>query len=184
MRLERRTYAIAIRLALPGAIAIHANNAHAQNPPLPALGAYGRLDTWCGHDTIPRDMAAIPSFGCFILSPRHSAIGTFAGHQIEVSVDEKGRAVFKADNTVVLEIDDKQKNPARFTNIPYVHPMSVTGYSFCQDTTSNLCSSKITVFANNPDKTVLFIVSRCLPPDDHVCVDRQENWDYEVSRRK
>lgn len=163
---------------------LHANNAHAQLPPLPALGAYGQLSTWCGRNPIPMNVTALPSIGCFELSPGHSAAGTFAGHQVDVSVDDKGREMFRADGTVVTEFYDHKKRPASFTNLPYVHTMGVAGYSICPDAGGLSCASNITVFSNNPDKTVLFFVSRCFPPDYRFCVNTQENWDYEVSRRK
>lgn len=183
---ELRVIRIAVQGASPLCLALiatlNANNANAQfSSPLSSLGAYGRLSTWCGSKPIPRDVTALPSIGCFELSPGRSAVGTISGHRIEVSVDEKGQEVFRADGTVVTELHDRLH---RFTNLPYVHTMGVDGYKFCSDASSPSCPSDITVFSRNQDKTILFFVSKCLPPDYRVCVTTQQNWDYEASKRK
>ena len=185
MLLERRMHKVVVLLALSGAIAaLPANNAHAQNPPLSALSPYGRLSTWCGRNPIPREVVTLPSIGCFVLSPAHSASGEIAGHRVEVGVDENGQDVFTADGTVVTAIYDPQQHPPRFSNLPYAHTMGGDGFAFCLGSTNLSCPSTIEVFSRNPDKTVLFIVSNCLPPDYRVCVNTQESWNYETSKRK
>lgn len=131
----------------------------------------------CGDDPISRDASTIPWIGCFYLSAGHSATGTFANQKVEVSVDAAGNDIFKVNGTVVTRTRDPQG-----TNVPYVRPTG-SGYSVCPDATSDNCSSGIDVHSHNADKTVLFVVSECLPPRnrEHVCVLKQKDWDFENS---
>lgn len=156
------------------------NIAKAQGSDSSQLGVYGRLETFCGNGEIPRDIDSIPKFGCFYLSPGHSAIGTFSNHRVEVSVDVAGREMFDVDDILVANARKPQRT-ASGTNLPYVYARSVAGFSFCENATGPSCPSSITVLLRTGDKTVLFMVGECFPPTYHVCVDTQENWDYEVS---
>jgi hypothetical protein len=110
----------------------------------------------------------------------HSAKGNFSGHQIEVSVGPTGMEAFKADGMAVMSMFDRTKRPSVFTNLNYVRPSGgSSGYAICLDGSG--CPSDITVFSRNSDKTVLFLVSECVPPDYHRCETTQENWNFVIS---
>src|ERR1700691_4319744 len=150
-------------------------SAHAQNASASHLGKYAELSTYCGKQLAAVDVSTIPEFGCFVLSAGHSATGTFSGHLVEVSVDDKGEEAFKVDGTVIEDLSDPHKQPPNLTNLPFVHT-SGSGYGICKDPNSFYCPSDITVFSRNPNKTVLFQVNECLPPNYKVCVSAKENW--------
>jgi hypothetical protein len=147
------------------------------------LGAYASTNTFCGNEAIPQNITAIPWIGCFSLSAGHTASETFSGHNVEVAVDAAGQEAFTVDGTLVTDIFGPHR-PASGTNLPFVHECSGSGYSFCQAPTSASCSPCLTVFSRNPDKSVLFMVSECFPPTNHVCVSTQRNWDFEKSRQR
>jgi hypothetical protein len=157
--------------------------AKAQSPPS-RLGIYGSINAYCGRDPIPQNADIIPWIGCFLLLAGHSATGMFSNHHVDVAVDATGQEAFAVDGTLIADIDDPQRSKSG-TNLPFVHAGGVAGYSFCkEDETSDPCPSKITVFSHNPDKSVLFMVLECFPPENHVCVTTQENWTYQNSRRR
>jgi hypothetical protein len=174
-----------VSLALAAAFVFPAfSSLNARDFNFPQLGSYGRLKTYCGKLPISVDPRSIPQFGCFVLSPGHAAKGAFFGHQVTVAVDASGQELFTADGIVVEETKDSSKPQAQRTNVPFVHNQGTAGYTFCQRPTDNFCPAHITVFERNPNKTILFTVSECLPPTYQTCVMTQENWDYEVSRVK
>jgi hypothetical protein len=156
---------------------------HAQQSADSHLGVYGKLSTYCGKQVIPRDPSAIPEFGCFYLSAGRGAKGTFATHRVEISVDGAGKEAFKVDGTLVVDTHDT----ATWTNLPYVMAGGAAGYSICEGPTDRIsglgCPSTIEVWSRNPDKTILFLVSECLPPEYRQCVVSQAGWDYAKSRR-
>ncbi len=147
----------------------------------PNLGVYGKLSSYCGTKEIGRNIQTIPEIGCFYISVGHVAVGTVASHRVELSVDHTGNEIFKVDGALVVETHDT----ASGTQLPYVGVGGVAGYRFCEGPTdrNTFCPVSITVFSRNSDKTILFMVSECLPPDYHACVTTKENWDYERSRR-
>jgi len=145
------------------------------------LGVYGKLSAYCGTEEIVRNIQTIPAIGCFSLSAGHGAVGTFASHRVEVSVDDAGNEVFKVDGALLVETHDN----ASGTQLPYVGVGGVAGYRFCEGPTDRNtgCPASITIFSRNSDKTILFMVSQCFPPEYHLCVTTQQNWDFEKSRR-
>lgn len=157
------------------------DQAQAQQPGESHLGAYRRTSTYCGGAMIPRNQPTIPQVGCFYLSAGHRATGTVARHLIEVSVDDAGTEIFKVDGQRITDTRDI----ASRTNLPFVKAGGVAGYSICEGPTdrNSGCPSSITIFSRGPDKSVLFVVAKCLPPEYHLCVTTQANWDYEKSRR-
>jgi hypothetical protein len=154
--------------------------ARAQDPAQSNLGVYGKTSAYCGPQAIPRNSPTIPEIGCFHLSPGHRATGTFSTHRVEVSVDSAGKEAFKVDGALVMEARDT----ASGTKLPYVGVGGVAGYRFCEGPTDRDtgCPADITIFSRNSDKTVLFMVSECLPPEYHLCVSTQENWNYAKSQ--
>lgn len=146
-----------------------------------SLGVYGKLPSYCGTKEIARNVQSIPEIGCFYLSAGHGAVGTFASHRVEVSVDDAGIEVFKVDGASIVET----RETASGTQLPYVGVGGTAGYRFCERPADRNtgCPVSITVFSRNPDKTILFTVSECVPPEYRVCVSTQENWNYEKSRR-
>jgi len=154
--------------------------ARAQDPAQSNLGVYGKTSTYCGPQAIPRNSPTIPEIGCFYLSPGHRATGTLSTHRVEVSVDSAGKEAFKVDGALVMEARDT----ASGTKLPYVGVGGVAGYRFCEGPTDRNtgCPADITIFSRNSDKTVLFMVSECLPPEYHLCVSTQENWNYAKSQ--
>jgi hypothetical protein len=50
----------------------------AQEPDSSRLGVYGKVSSYCGTKGIPQNEPIIPQVGCFYLSARHRATGTFA----------------------------------------------------------------------------------------------------------
>jgi hypothetical protein len=157
-------------------------DAWAQTPQViaPSLGPYGRLDTYCGKGEIPKDPFSIPWIGCFYLSKGRLAIGDFLNHRVEVDVDTDGMEVFIVDNVTVATTRDPATHKLA-TNLPFVRVGGTEGYLICEEDNSNC--ARIEVFARNADKSVLFMVTECLPPAYHICVTTQSNWDYEMSRR-
>jgi hypothetical protein len=157
------------------------SQARAEETLPPNLGVYGKLSSYCGTKEIARNIQTIPEIGCFYLSVAHVAEGTIASHRVEISVDYAGNDVFKVDGALVVETHDT----ASGTQLPYVGVGGVAGYRFCEGPTNRntFCPVSITVFSRNSDKTILFMVSECLPPDYHSCVTTKENLDYERSRR-
>jgi hypothetical protein len=149
----------------------------AQAADLSRLGSYSRLSTYCGVKTIPRNEVAIPLIGCFYLSPAHKAKGALATHRVALSVDSGGNEIFEVDGVTIMD----DRGTASGTNLPFVGAGGVEGYRFCEVATDRNtgCPANITIFSHNPDKTVLFMVSECLPPKYYVCVSTQENLDYE-----
>jgi hypothetical protein len=114
------------------------------------------------------------------LSSGHKATGAFSGHNVEVGVGPDGTEEFRVDGVLVEDKIGVNKTPSG-TNLPYVHSGGVAGFSFCSDSNSAQCPSSITVHSRNNDKTILFSITECLPPDYHRCVGNQANWDYEIS---
>jgi hypothetical protein len=152
----------------------------AQTPSL--LAPYLSVRTYCGKDPIPQNIATMPWIGCFSLSAGHSATGTFSNQNVEVAVDAGGQEIFTVNGTVVVEKNDPQRR-VRGTNLSYVHVEGVAGFSICPDTAGpENCPSSINIYSRNPDKSVIFMVSECLPPQYHLCVLSQENWDYQKTR--
>jgi hypothetical protein len=143
-------------------------------PPHQATGSYLLL---CGQETIPRDVMTIPWIGCFSLSAGHSAIDTFSNQKVEVAVDAAGQETFTVNGTAITIRDPLA------TNLPYVR-RSPLGYAICPDDakSDSSCPSRIEVFFRNADKSILFVVSECLPPSNQVCAMTQKNWDFEQSR--
>jgi hypothetical protein len=157
--------------------------AQAQTPDViaPRLGPYGRLDSYCGKDDIPKNPFSIPWIGCFYLEKWRVSIGDFLNHRVEVDVDPDGKEVFIVDNvTVVTTRDPITHKPV--TNLPFVRTASTPGYIICEEDNSN-CPARIEVFSRNPDKSVLFMVSECLP-EHRLCASTQANWDYIVALSK
>jgi len=156
------------------------NQAKAQEVNLSHLGAYGKTSTFCGEQPIKQNDPTIPWIGCFILTPGKKATGTFQSHKVETSVDSQGNEIFIVDGSLVKE----DRHTATWTNLPYVSEGGEAGYSFSTEATdrNSYHPSRITIFSRNPDKSILFMVSECLPPAYNVCVSTQENWDYEKSR--
>jgi hypothetical protein len=147
------------------------------------MAPYSSLKAYCGKDPIPQDVTTIPWIGCFYLSAGHSATGRFSNQEVEVAVDAIGNDIFTVNGTVVATSYDSQQH-VQETNVPYVHP-GAAGYPICPDTgPGKFCPSAISVFSRNPDKSVLFMVSECFPPQYRVCVLTQENWDYQQSRQR
>jgi hypothetical protein len=177
MNIPFKTIAVAIftTTSLPGF-----TGAQAEQPGASHLGAYGKTSTYCGAEAIPRNQPTIPQVGCFYLSAGHRAIGTFATHSVEISIDDTGAAIFIVDGQRISESHDT----ASWTNLPYVTAGGVAGSSICEKPTNRnaACPSRITIFSKDPDKAILFSVSACLPPQYHLCVTTQANWDYEKSR--
>jgi hypothetical protein len=157
---------------------IFAQQAMAQDTTAPHLGAYGVTSTYCGKGAVPQNSKNIPLIGCFQLSAGHDAIGEFSGHTVKVTVDGAGDEVFAVDGALIGEMGGRP-------NLPFVRPAGGgAGYAICQNASSPSCPANITVFARNPDRSVLFVVAQCLPPTNHVCVTTQENWNYEKSRQR
>lgn len=153
----------------------------AQGPADSPLGVYSKTSTYCGKEAIPQNPLTIPQVGCFHLSSRHTASGTFSTHRVEVSVDDTGNEVFKVDGTLVSDT----RNTASGTNLAYVGAGGVAGYRFCEGPADRNtgCPARISIYSRDADKSVLFMVSECLAPQYHLCVLTQENWDYERSRQ-
>jgi hypothetical protein len=158
------------------------DRSEAQDPKSSPLGPYGVLNTYCGDERIPANGATILWIGCFSLSAGHSATGTFSNHQVEVAIDADGNEAFTVDGTTVKTTYDPQRH-IRETNVPYVHVGGVAGYSICADVGPGRCPSSTNVFSRNTDKSVLFMVSECFPPQYRMCVLTQKNWDYEKSHQ-
>jgi len=138
----------------------------AQNMAPSPLGSYARLNTYCGDQPIPKDNTAIPQFGCFLLSAGHAAEGNFSGHRVEVTVGLTGDEIVLVDGTALSYLQDRNRRPPSFTNLDYVLPTGGdSGFRFCSDGSHTYCPSGITVFSRNSDKSVLFSMSECLPPD-------------------
>jgi hypothetical protein len=148
----------------------------------PSLGSYGRVDSYCGKEEITKDISKIPWIGCFYLSEGRSAAGEFLGHHVEVKVNINGEEDFTVDGTPVSVVHDKNISKSG-TNLPFVHISGTAGYWICEGTDPG-CPSKIEVFWRTPDKSILFEVVECLPPNYKECVSTQPNWDYLVSRRR
>lgn len=153
--------------------------AHAAD--LSRLGPYGRISSFCGPGIIPRDEATFPFTGCFFLSSGHVATRILATHRITVSVDTAGHEVFAADGVTVME----DRGTASGTNLAFVGISGEAGYRFCAGPTDRniRCPARVTVFSRSADKSILFMVSECLPPQYDVCVSTQNNWDHEKSRQ-
>jgi hypothetical protein len=116
------------------------------------------------------------------MSPGHSAAGTIAGHHVQVSVDESGTESFVVDEQNVSHVFGRGGPPSG-TNLPDVRGAGGdAGYAFCNSNIASDCPSQITVFSRNADKTVLLIAVECLPPDNHLCVNTKEMWDYQNAR--
>lgn len=144
------------------------------------LGAYAATSTFCGPGRVPADPVAIPWIGCFSLSAGHNAGGTFANRSVNVAVDASGHETFTVDGIVVHdELEPPQ--PRSRTNLPFVYTDGSGGYRVCPGY-ADRCPSDVGVFSRNPDRSVLFMISECLPPDYNACVSTQDNWNYEVSR--
>jgi hypothetical protein len=154
--------------------------AKAQSPPS-RLSAYGSINTYCGRDPVLQNADIIPWIGCFLLSAGHSATGMFSSHHVDLAVDATGQEIFAVDGTSIADIVGPQRSKSG-TNLPFVH--AGMGHSFCKDEADGPCPSQIIALSRNPDKSVLFMVLECLPPENHVCVTTQENWTYENSRRR
>ena len=165
--------ALAAAVMMNGLFPCH-QAAAAQSSDAVPPGPYALL---CGDGPIPRDAPTIPWIGCFYLSAGHSAAGTFANQKVEVSVDATGNEAFKVNGTVVATGHGGQP-----TNVPTVRP-SGSGYWFCPDAASDQCPSGINIHSRGADKSVFFVVTECLPPQDrrHVCVMKQKDWDFEKS---
>jgi len=153
----------------------------AQAPP--SFAPYLSVKTFCGKDPIPQNIAAIPWIGCFSLSAGHSATGTFSNQHVDVAVDASGQEIFTVNGTVVVDKNDFAQH-IRETNLPYVRLEGTAGYSICPDTAtgSENCPSSINIYSRNPDKSVIFMVSECVPPLYHACAMTQDGWDYQKSR--
>jgi hypothetical protein len=124
----------------------------------------------------------IPQIGCIYLSSGHKATGEFSGHNVEITVGADGIEKFRVDGMLV-EPKIGANRTVSGTNLPSVHLWGgSTGFSFCSDPAASSCPSSISVHSRNPDKTILFSVTQCLPPDYQRCVGNQANWDYELSR--
>jgi hypothetical protein len=148
------------------------------------LGPYASLKTFCGEAPIPQNIATIPWIGCLALSAGHSATGTFSNQHVEVAVDPGGQEIFTVNGTVVTEKTDPQTH-VRGTNLAYVRVGGLAGYSICPDNAGpGNCPSSINIFSRNPDKSVLFMVSECFPPQYKACALTQSMWDYEKSRQR
>jgi hypothetical protein len=154
--------------------------ANAQSPQS-RLGAYGSINGYCGRDPIPQNADIIPWIGCFLLSAGHNATGMFSNHHVDLAVDATGQEVFAVDGTLIENVVGPQQSKSG-TNLPFVH--AGMGYSFCKDEANDPCPSQIMTLSRNPDKSVLFMVVECFPPENHACVSTQENWTYENSRRR
>jgi phosphotransferase system glucose/maltose/N-acetylglucosamine-specific IIC component len=145
------------------------------------LGSYGKISTYCGEGPLNQNPPAIPKIGCFLLSPGHRATAEISTHYVEVSVDDADNAVFKADGILITL---RNGTPTQ-TNLPYINNAG-SGFAFCSGKTDIMkiprCPSGITVFSRAADKSILFMVSVCLPPDYNRCVLTQKNLDYEMSR--
>ncbi len=152
-----------------------------QDSVAPSLGPYGSISTYCGKKGLPRNITNIPWIGCFYLSAGHTATGTLSNQHVEVTVDATGNELFTVNGTVVTNIGGPQR-PESGTNVPVARVGGVAGYWICQDASRASCSADITIFGRYPDKSVLFMVSECLPPTHHICVLDQENWDFEMAR--
>jgi hypothetical protein len=174
-------FLVASAVGLAGAIIQNASLAQTPKVIAPSLGAYGRLDTYCGAGEIPHDPAEIPLIGCFYLSREHKTTGMIQSHRVEVSVNDAGEEVFSVDGTYVYEINGPQAPPSH-TNLPYIRPQGGAGYGICENDATNYCPMDIAVFARNPDKSVLFTVAECMPPDNRLCVLSKANWDAERER--
>ena len=159
-----------------------ASSAHAENASSP-LGSYANLSTYCGHDPIQTDPATIPEFGCFRLTSKHTASATISTHVVQVGVGDDGNEFFSADGIQIEEVPDPSRKPPHKINLPFVNEAS-SGYGFCENDATGYCPVHITVFSRDPDKSVLFMVSHCLPPNNQVCVSTKRNWDYEMSKRQ
>jgi hypothetical protein len=179
---QRKAVGFLVASALGLAAAVVSNASLAQTPQViaPRLGAYGRLDTYCGAGQIPHDPAEIPLIGCFYLSQGHKTAATIQNHRVEVSVNEAGEEVFSVDGSYVHEINGPQAPPSH-TNLPDVRP-SGSGYGICENAATGYCPTDISVFARNLDKSVLFTVAECLPPDNRICVLSKKAWDFERER--
>jgi hypothetical protein len=157
---------------------IFSQQAVAQDTTPSPLGVYGATSTYCGKGVVPKNGKTIPLIGCFQLSAGHSAIGEFSGHTVKVTVDGAGHEAFTVDGKLIGEMAGRP-------TLPFVRPAGGgAGYAICQNASSPSCPANITVFARNPDGSVLFVVAECLAPTNHVCVTTQENWDYEKSRQR
>jgi hypothetical protein len=156
----------------------------AQDFNFPELGRYGQLSEYCGQAPISVNAPVLPQIGCFVLSSGHYVQGAIVGHQVNVSVDANGQEVFAVDGTIVTEMFDQTRAPHRFTNLPFVHLGGIAGFTFCQRATDDWCPTRIDVFNRRPDKSILFMVVQCVPPNYRTCVTTKENWNFELSRAK
>jgi hypothetical protein len=146
------------------------------------LGSYRKVETYCGAGAVAANPTTIPQFGCFLMSFGHVAEGVIADHHVRVIVDKNGQEAFEVNGITVSAIDEPNARRSHSTNVPTVHVAGVAGYNFCLGTTNDLCPASITIYARNDDKTILFMVSECLPPNYHTCVLPKEGWDYLASR--
>jgi len=175
------------RLALVGVIAITCSCSpdpvEVQDSNAPRLPYYARANSYCGKGPIENNPVTIPQIGCFLLSTGHSANANFSTHHIEVAVDDSGMEVLKADGSLIKRTNG---TPTQ-TNLDYVKD-SGSGIAVCASKsdmeTIHRCPAAITVFKRNSDKSILFMVSECLPPEYGLCFLDQENLDYERSRRQ
>lgn len=148
---------------------------------VPNLGPYGRLSSYCGEGEIPKNPFSIPQLGCFYLDKWRVAIGDFLNHRVEVDVDPDGKEVFIVDDvTVVTTRDPTTHKPV--TNLPFIKPGGTPGVTICEEDGS-ACPTRIEVFSRNPDKSVLFMVSECLP-EHRLCASTQAGWDNIVALSK
>jgi len=80
----------------------------------------------------------------------------------------------------------EDRHTATWTNLPYVSEGGVAGYLFSKEAEDRNSPhpSHIEIYSRNPDKSILFMVVECLPPNSRLCVTTQKNWDFEKSRQR
>ncbi len=160
-------------------LVFHANIAAAQQQPL-VMDGYRPAPRLCGEKSAPLNVETIPWIGCFYLAPGHNSTGTFIGHKVDIGVDVDGVGQFIVDGAAI-EYTRKSTKTTSGTNIPYVGTVGGSGISICNDGERSSCPSLISVISSNEDKTILFSVAECLPPDFRTCVLTKANWDYKIS---
>lgn len=169
---------IFIMIAVP-LLLVH--RAEAQSSSSSPWNPQNAQNTFCGGETPPQGSATIPFAGCFVLSAGQSAAGVFASHNVVVSLNSYGQISYTVDSTLV----SGSQRTASGTNLPFVQDRSINGMSFCLGTTDDSsCPSNITIFSRKPDRSVIFLVAECFPPDYRSCVVSQKMWDMAHSHQQ
>lgn len=116
------------------------------------LGAYARLDTYCGRGPIPSNPPKIPQVGCFILAAGYSASGVFSEHTLALNVLTNGNEQLSADGVTVVFSNYRHGGVGPGTlssNVAFIQP-GASGYNVCPEGNArSFCPSGLKVFRRN-----------------------------------